>query len=167
MRRTRKNLQLMKAYQLERRQGFTARNALSNARTRIAWAKHDADEHNPQRGDVRLRIVPDDYATFEDLTGDVYSTSANPDIPASRLKREAKIEMERINRLGVVGIIGEYFDGEQWQHADSCFGFVGDDWKNTGYDTDIMQSALDAARSVKVCRCCNRPKLAVKAVSRA
>ena len=64
-----------------------------------------------------------------------------------------------MNRQGVWGIVGEYFDGEVWQHADSCFGFVGDDWKNSGYDTDIMQATLDAARDASVCRCCGRPML--------
>jgi hypothetical protein len=62
-----------------------------------------------------------------------------------------------VDRDGVWGIVGEYFDGERWQHADSCFGFVGDDWKNSGYDTDIMRATLDEAKDVSVCRCCGRP----------
>ena len=62
-----------------------------------------------------------------------------------------------VNREGVWGIVGEYFDGERWRHADSCFGFVGDDWKNSGYDTDIMRATVDASEDARVCRCCGRP----------
>ena len=90
----------------------------------------------------------------------------NPEIPESRLERERKEFLDKVNRDGVWGIIGEFFDGETWQHADSCFGFVGDDWKGRGYDVDIMRETLDSARKVKVCRCCKRPILPVKGVSR-
>jgi hypothetical protein len=64
----------------------------------------------------------------------------------------------------VWGIIGEYFDGEKWQHADSCFGFVGEDWKYSGYDTDIMQVTLNAIKEARVCRCCGRPLIPNKEV---
>ena len=114
---------------------------------------------DPKRGNVRLRVVPDEICSLEDLEGDCFNPKANPDIPASRLKRDREEFIAKVNREGVWGIIGEYFDGEVWQHADSCFGFVGDDWKHSGYDTDIMRATLDAARDARVCRCCGRPIL--------
>lgn len=162
MRMTRRNKELIRLYQRERTRGFQATWALSNARTRLRWEQHEVVEYSsgepidPKRGSVRLRLVPDETCSFEDLEGDYFNPEANPDIPASRLQRDRKDFIANVNREGVWGIIGEYFDGEQWQHADSCFGFVGDDWKNTGYDTDIMRATLDAARDARICPCCGR-----------
>jgi hypothetical protein len=76
---------------------------------------------------------------------------------ASTLERDRGEFIAKVDREGVFGVIGEYFDGERWQHADSCFGFVGDDWKNSGYDTDIMRATLNEAKDARVCRCCGRP----------
>ena len=150
MRMTKRNKELLRLYQRERARGFQAKWALSNARTRLEWEKHEVAEYSsgeaidPKRGDVRLRIVPDETCSLEDLEGDSFNPKANPDIPASRLQRDREDFIAKVNREGVWGIVGEYFDGE-WQPADSCFGFVGDDWKHSGYDTDIMRATLDAA----------------------
>jgi hypothetical protein len=84
---------------------------------------------------LRLRLVPDETCSLEDLEGDCFNPKANPDIPASQLQRDHEAFIAKVNREGVWGIVGEFFDGERWQHADSCFGFVGDDWKNSGHDT--------------------------------
>jgi hypothetical protein len=165
VRMTNRKKKLLQLYQRERARGFQARCALSNARTRLEWDKHEVAKYssgkpiNPKRSDVRLRVVPDELCSLEDLEGDCFNTKTNPGIPASRLERDRKEFIEKVNAEGVWGIIGEYFDGEAWQHADSCFGFVGDDWKHSGYDTDIMRETLDAAHNVKVCRYCKRPIL--------
>ena len=165
MRMTKRNKELLRLYQRERARGFQAKWALSNARTRLEW-EHEVAEYSsgepidPKRGNVRLRVVPDETCSIEDLEGDCFNPKANPEIPASRLERDHKDFITKVNRDGVWGIVGEYFDGEVWQHADSCFGFVGDDWKNSGYDTDIMRATLDVARDVRICRCCGRPILA-------
>ena len=146
MRISKRKKELLRLYQRERARGFQATWALSNARTRMAWEKHEVAEYSsgepidPKRGNVRLRVVPDELCSFEDLEGDCFEEF-----------------IAKLNQEGVWGIVGEYFDGEVWQHADSCFGFVGDDWKNSGYDTDIMQATLDAARDAGVCHCCGRP----------
>jgi hypothetical protein len=151
----------------ERKNGTLARWALMHARTRIAWDKHNGHVqydgeripcYTPTFRDVRLRIVPDECVDLDDLLGDTYSHKANPDIPESRLERERKREIERINRDGVCGVIGEYFDGEQWEQADSCWGFIGDDWKESGYDKDIMASTIKAADNADKCPTCHRPK---------
>jgi hypothetical protein len=166
VRMTKRNKQLLRLYQRERTRGFQATWALSNARTRLEWDQHEVAEHfigepiDPKRGNVRLRLVPDETCSFEDLESDCFNPETNPDIPASRLQRDREEFIAKVNRDGVWGIIGEYFDGEKWQHADSCFGFGGDDWKYSGYDTGIMRATLDAARDVRVCRCCGRPIVA-------
>ena len=163
MRMTKRNKELLRLYRRERARGFSAQWALSNARTRVEWAKYEVAEYSsgepidPQRGNVRLRAVSDEACSIGDLEGDCFNPKANPDIPASRLERDRKEFIAKVNQEGVSGIVGEYFDGEVWQHADSCFGFVGDDWKHSGYDTDIMRATLDAARNARVCRSCGRP----------
>ena len=153
-------IQLMKAYSRERALGFQAKFALYNAKTRLAWVEREYDElDEPKAGQVRLQVLPDELSTFEDLAGDVYNPKVNDNIQLSRLQREEKQFMERVNRDGVYGLVGEYFDGEKWQHADSCWGFVGGDWRNSGTDTDIMDATLDAAKAIKTCPTCNRPIL--------
>lgn len=163
MRMTKRNKELLRLYQRERARGFSAKWALSNARIRLEWDKHEVAEYSsgepidPKRGDVRLRVVPDETCSIEDLEGDCFNPKANPEISASRLQHDREEFMAKANRDGVWGIIGEYFDGEVWQHADPCFGFVGDDWKHSGYDTDIMRTTLDTAKDARICRCCGRP----------
>jgi len=163
MRMTKRNLQVLRLYRRERARGFAASWALSNARTRLEWDKHEVAEHTsgeliePKGGQVRLRTVPDDTGSLDDLEGDCFNPKANPTVPPSRLHREREEFIAKINADGVWGVIGEYFDGETWQHADSCFGFVGDDWKHSGYDTDIMHATLTAPRNARFCRTCRRP----------
>lgn len=169
MRMTKRNKQLLRLYQLERARGFQASWALSNARTRLEWEKQEVAEYSsgeaidPKRSDVRFRVVPDETYSLEDLEGDCFEPHVNPDIPASKLQRDREEFIAKVNHEGVWGIVGEYFDGETWRHADSCFGFVGDDWKHSGYDTDIMRTTLSAARDARVCRCCGRPIVTMKA----
>lgn len=96
---------------------------------------------------VRLRIEPDYDADLDDLLGETYDHKANPDINPAKLDRERQEEIDRINRLGVYGIIGEYRCPRchQWKVADSVWGFVGDDWKESGYDLDVMHETLVTA----------------------
>lgn len=153
--------QLLKAYKQERREIVvpniddgalvnvrqSANHALRSAKTRQAWQEREAsDIGDPEAGQVRLRILPDEVSSVDDLLGDI-------DLPKWREK-----QIERINRDGACGIVGEYFDGEEWQQADSVWGFIGDDWQNSGYDVDIMQSALDKATALKMCPTCGRPQ---------
>ena len=118
----------------------TAARALKSARyditTRERWE---------QAGDsVRLRIEPDLDADFDNLAGDSFNPDANPDIQPHILERQEKEFLDQVNREGVYGIIGEYrcpCCGE-WNQADSCWGFVGDDWHEV--DLDIMGATLNA-----------------------
>lgn len=95
-------------------------------------------------GPVRLRLVPDETCCLDDLLGDRYNHEVNSNIKPEILDRERAAYIERIENDGVCGVVGEYWNGQAWEHADSCFGFVGDDWRESGYDSDIMSTTLDA-----------------------
>jgi hypothetical protein len=164
MRLTKTNRELIRLYLRERKQGTLARWALRNAKTRMEWDKKNGQivgeyerHHEAKRGDVRLRIVADESIDLDNLFGDTFNPDVNTDIHPQRLERERQAEIDRVNRDGVWGIVGEFFDGEEWQHADSCFGFIGEDWKDSGYDTNIMASTLEQAKNTRVCRACKRP----------
>jgi hypothetical protein len=73
MKSTKRNRELLQLYQCERARGFQAQWALSNARTRLEWEKHEVAEYSsgePKRGNVRLCVVPDETCSLEDLEGD-------------------------------------------------------------------------------------------------
>jgi len=142
---------IKREYFRQRRLGNRARWAYQHAVTQARW---DAME---SEGLVRLDIRPDEDCGFDDLAGDMFNRKANPDIPESRMAKEEKEYRERIDREGVYGIVGEYFDGEEWVDADSVWGFVGDDWRDSGYDSDIKRATMDALESLTFCPCCKRP----------
>lgn len=96
------------------------------------------------KGLVRLRVEPSVNAwSSDDLFGDTFNPDV-VDIDPAELKRQEKAAIDRANREGVNGIIGEYKCTccGQWVQADSVWGFVGDDWKGSGYDLDVMSITL-------------------------
>lgn len=133
-----------------------AKRAWNDAKFQAEWDRLESAEL------VRLNIVPDTCADVDDLLGDTFNPVANPDIPAARLERERAAEIERINRDGVYGVIGEFrpTTNGAWIESDSCYGFVGDDWKGSGYDLDIMRTTIDALKNALRGRCpmCRRTK---------
>jgi hypothetical protein len=147
---------LTREYTRLRRHGWHARNAYEAAKTRAAW---DAAEAN---GLVRLQVLPDASGDLENLKGDTFNPKYVTHISRAQLEREEKAFEDRVERDGVVGIVGEYHDGETWRHADSCWGFVGDDWRDSGTDTDVMASTLEALEALEHCPTCGRPKVARK-----
>ena len=134
-----------------------ARYALNAEATRAAWNAEDGytcasyeaprdpeSGHACDCGHVRIVEHPDEYVDLDDLLGESYDPNVNPDIKPEILERERQDEIERINRDGVWGYTAEYWNGATWEHADSICGFVGNDFTKSGYNTDLMQSALDA-----------------------
>lgn len=109
-------------------------------------------------GFVKLDVLPDVLSCYEDLAGDCFNTKVNNDMDASVLESQEQAFKERIDRDGVWVIVGKYFDSEKWVSVDSCGGFVGDDWKNSGYDNDIMQNTIEALMKNKLCLSCGRPE---------
>jgi len=95
-------------------------------------------------GIVRARFIPDEFATFDDLCGDTYNPKANPDISADQLAKEKRAFRSLVAREGVFGYVSEYWNGDAWMHADSVWGFVGEDAH--GYAQDIESGAIAAAR---------------------
>lgn len=143
----------------------TGRLARINRGTRFAAAAWDQAktyaqfEQAESLGKVRLKVIPDEYACLDDLFGDTYDPTVNSNVKPHVIARERQREIDRINSDGVWGLVGQYFDGRDWVDADSCFGFVGDDYKGSGYDLDIMSEALDQASKVHCCNACGRPSL--------
>ena len=115
-----------------RTRGFRASFALRAAKTEAEFSA---------AGDlVRLRLEPDIDALS---TLDYLQQEEFADV------REA--ELARADRDGVWGVIGEYrcpLCG-RWTVADSCGGFIGDDWKDSGYDTNIKATTLETLAAVQ------------------
>lgn len=114
-----------------RKKGWAAREALVAARTNVEFeACEDA-------GFVRFRIEPDDICEVDWDFVD---------------KRDEKESKARIEKHGMWGIISEARNplGGEWEHIDSVWGFVGDDVRDNGYDTDVKQAALDWLASFEV-----------------
>jgi len=140
---------LLNAYRAERGLGFQAKWALGNARTRLAWEAaggETVDAWEAERfddepsGRVRLLIKADpDPSNALDFEGTM---------------ADHKRERERAQRDGVCGIVGQVWAGGAWEDVDSVWGFIGSDWRNSGYDTDVMATALDAlaARDAEAAR---------------
>jgi hypothetical protein len=125
-------------YQRLRRQGMAAKWAFHSAKVLAQWQNLGGE-------DVRLRVEPDEGISFDNLEGDCFNPVVNSDIPASKVAREQKEFRQRVNDEGVWFVVGEYRDAfGRWRSADSCGGFVGDDWRDSGYDTDIMEATIRA-----------------------
>ena len=107
-------------------------------------------------GLVRFKIEPDECVSVEDLEGDCFNPEVNPDVDPAILASEREAFVDRINREGVWGIIGEYNIGQGWTMADSVWGFVGEDFEGSGYDLDVKDITVDALRkAIRMrCRCC-------------
>lgn len=102
-------------------------------------------------GKVRIRVEPDESCDYEDLAGDTFNPDVNNDIPVEQLEREEREFKNRLECDGVWGVIGEVKCAHcgNWEHVDSCWGFVGDDWKESGYDVDIMAACIEAYKNQK------------------
>lgn len=135
--------------------GFAAVQAYRNAIDRIKW------EALQRIGAVRLWTEPDFDCDLSYLDDDSYSDREGRAI--------AKRTRDRAERDGCWGLIGQYrtdFDNVdddgcwewhpsdvdddsgrvKWRCANSIWGFVGDDWQNSGYDDDIRAAAIKAFR---------------------
>ena len=129
----------LRDYRKYRRLGYTASVALhyayENTRSFLIKEKFEVLE---TLGVVRLQVVPDDCPDFSYLDQDEFSDIRDK-------------EYQRANNYGVWGIVGEVLiDDDDWEHVDSCFGFIDDDWKGSGYDTDIMSACIEAAQQSRV-----------------
>jgi len=119
-----------------RHEGWAASCAWRAAKVKDAWEDAEAE------GLVRLGADPDECTYIEDL---------DPDgTPEQRAET-----MRRANRDGVWVFYTEYLDPVHgWVVADSIGGVLGDDFEDSGYDTDLRENALDALNAIdpKLCQ---------------
>lgn len=119
-----------------------ASQALRNARIKLAWEAAggvEVDEWEAERfeqpdcGHVRLFLAVDSDP----------SSAFDGDFS----ERDLAELRERANRDGVCGVCAQFWDGSEWVHVDSVWGFIGNDWRGSGYDIDLMSAALEALAS--------------------
>lgn len=157
------NTALVEAYKVERKRGGRAQYAIRNARVRLAWQalggyeeyEHESKWYREDETGKQVRImIRDDYdwepvMDFDCKNTKPYQCDWRNRKPCAIHKREA----ERANREGVYGIEGQYrhpVTGE-WIDADSVWGFIGDDWRGSGYDIDIMAETMAQLEKVTGC----------------
>ena len=93
-------------------------------------------------GLLRFRVLPD-----EEMYDDSYIDTWTDVSDEEKIKEKLDL-WRRIEREGIFGIVVEkHFHcdacgADCWDHMDSCWGFVGDDWKDSGYDIDFKEAGL-------------------------
>lgn len=90
-----------------------------------------------------VKIKDSDYS-FTDLCGDTYCPEVNNDIDPAQLKREKEAFVRRVKKEGVYGC-GLALNGDLI-HAFMVWGFVGNDYLGSGYDSEHLSELLDRAK---------------------
>lgn len=118
------------AYLYFREKGFRAAQAYDYAMVRLAWEKLE------EKDLVRFSVVPDDSGF------DVQDLYVDEDSENDKNRIRARVE-----RDGIWGIVSEVRCPccGQWTAVDSVWGFVGDDFVDSGYDWDVKAEAIKAA----------------------
>ncbi len=92
-------------------------------------------------GDRRLIRMPDYNYDIEDLKGDCFNPETCPEIPGEEI-REQELQFEqRARDEGVWGYEVQRWNSEiggGWEHVDSIWGFIGNDFEGSGHDTDLI-----------------------------
>ena len=114
--------------------GWTALQALEAARINVLFS--DAEE----KGDVSFEVLPDPEP-YDDSYIDTWD-----DVPEHMREAARNETRRRIENDGVWGIRSnaKLSCGSLHDVAD-CWGFVGDDWQDSGYDVDLKREALREA----------------------
>lgn len=125
-------------YKRLRAKHLTVKAAREAARINTVFEKAE------QKNLARFNIVPDE-TVYDDSYIDTWT-----DKTEEERAQEKKELWARIERDGVWVIYTEkhvhckHCNTWRWQATDSCGGFVGDDWKDSGYDTDCKLMTLKA-----------------------
>ena len=110
-------------------------------------------------GPMRLVIQPDEMAYDMSFVDESYDHDpVTVDGIAMNAENYREYLRDQIDRDGVWTLVGQYWDGESWQSADSICGLIGDEWR--AYGPDIMYSTIQAYESQGHCTECGRPRLA-------
>lgn len=96
-----------------------------------------------------LEYVDVDYS-LENLKGDCFNPSVNPDQDPETLKNEEVQFESLVKREGVFGYVLERWNpepGTGWEHLDSCWGFIGsynpDSTNQDHYVVDEMKATIE------------------------
>ena len=109
----------------------------NTAKINCAFEKAEAKEL------VRFRVISDDLP-YDDSYIDTW-----PESDEEKAKTKKQL-WARIEREGVWCILVEkhitckHCGSDRWEQLEHCCGFVGEDWKDSGYDTDFKRTALEA-----------------------
>lgn len=130
------DLETRKEYARLRKAGFGASQAARGARINVAFGRA------AKAGLVRLDAI-EDCEAYDDSYIDTWTDQAESVRAKARKETRARVESEgtcgvRTYAMGACGKLHE---------VDSCWGFIGDDWRDSGYDHDLKRAALDALRS--------------------
>lgn len=132
-------------YRQLRHAGYRAGESLRSAKI------VDRFNRAERAGLVRISLIPDDS---EYDPGDTDGMTA----------KQVTDMWDRINRLGVYGVVGEYRLNEdsEWESADSVWGCAGydhaDSFIENCYVPDIMAETLDTLKNTlrARCECCRK-----------
>lgn len=108
------------------------------------------------RTSAAFDILSDDFVKLEPVSenepyDDSYIDTWTDRTPRQREKDRKELR-ERIGNEGTWGLVSYWRPNPRasWDQVDAVGGFVGDDWKDSGYDVDLMNAALRAvARGTK------------------
>jgi hypothetical protein len=120
-------------YERLRRLGWRANQALAAAKLRDRFAELDGDL-------VKLEVEPEiDF--YDDSYIDCWTH-----LSERARARERNELRKRINSEGHWILVAYWRPNHDadWEMADSVGGFIGDDYRDSGYDDDLRRDALDA-----------------------
>jgi hypothetical protein len=129
--------QTAREYARYRALGYTATDALRSARINTLF------EAAEDSGAVKFEVVYD-QEQYDDSYLDTWS-----DIHKTKREHLRKQLWNRIEREGTYGIKAYALDPYTYLlvEVDSVWGFIGNDWKDSGYDVDVKNSALQAVQA--------------------
>lgn len=124
---------VLKYYKRYRAKNYPAHSAMYLAKVRAAWDVAESNGLVRVRAEVEIDCYDDSYIDTWDVS----------DAKKERYRKEV---YDRIDREGYWIYFTEYrlTDDEPWEVAESCGGFIGEDWIDSGCDIDMMVAALDA-----------------------
>lgn len=128
------NAYIRNEYLRLRRKGWTASAALRAARIEDMWT----DLAN--EGVVCIEH-PFDDEPYDDSYIDTWD-----DLSPTKRERAKKEVHDLVERHGLYGIRGEFFDGKEWVEVDAVWSLIGNDLTDNGYDVDIKFATIVAYR---------------------
>ena len=119
-------------YRRLRRKDWPAKDALRAAKI------HDVFTDLVNDGLAKLEVEPED-CPYDDSFVDTWTDMRESDRARYKKKLQERVERDGHNCL-VAYVLHE---DESWESVDSCGGFAGDDWRDSGYDADLKLAVID------------------------